>query len=134
MKAIFIPIAILLWVLSVAAERPPVQKIELSTKSGVFPLNVSIIGPSAVVDHLKNCDKQKFKGGNNGISLDWGDGSKVSSTASTFKGRGCAEVLTHSYSRMGEYKISLSLSHPGPKDGVETEWIGEATVTVTAAP
>lgn len=131
MQATYIVFSALLFVApSTSMAAPTPEKIIVVPDTGGSPLDVEIKGPAVLVERLKQCQQPQFRGGNNGIAVNWGDGPTVPNNSNNYKGKNCKDFYTHAYTKYGTYNITIQLSKAGPTDGIEMQWLGTATVTV----
>lgn len=92
---------------------------------------VTITGPSEIVEAISSCKyaQRRFGPGNNGLVVDWGDGSDP--FEGLVIGQDCSDrQRTHVYPAPGEYRIEVVKWHPGPTDAQVTDWEGAVTVRV----
>lgn len=118
------------------AQSRDVQPLEVTPEKGTAPLGVMLTGPSSFVAQAHD-----FMFANGGCSaeqgrsrqvftIDWGDDAQKTAVWPRAANPECR--LTHDYTAAGTYKIRVGFFLPGAGDAMEPEWLGEATITVTA--
>jgi hypothetical protein len=105
---ILICLAILAWMFSDYGDTPEIQ----TRISGYqAPVTVEIVGGSYFRDRIAKCIKMdgfnSFGRGNNGLEVDWGDGTDVLDTGKNLKSCVSAQRV-HTYTAPGVYTLTMT--------------------------
>ena len=118
------------------AQSPETRTVEVTPEKGSAPLGVILTGPPSFVAQAHDfmfthgACSAAVGGGVQVFTIDWGDDPAKTSAWPRAASPECR--LTHDYTAPGTYKIRVGFFKPGAGDSSEPEWLGEATITVTA--
>jgi hypothetical protein len=118
------------------AQSPEVRPLDVTPEKGTAPLGVILTGPPSFIaqahDFIFTHGACVVPAGRSAqmFTIDWGDDPEKASRWPWMPNPECR--LTHDYTVPGTYKIRVGFYRPGPTDAPVAEWLGEATITVTA--
>jgi hypothetical protein len=118
------------------AQSPQPRPLDVTPEKGTAPLGVILTGPPSFVAQAHDfmfthggCEVTQASA-RQVFTIDWGDDPQKTAAWPRSPTPECK--LTHDYLAPGTYKIRVGFFRVGSAGASEPDWVGEATITVTA--